>query len=98
VVEFLVKVDLEVAGAFSIFIGAMGQVLRITFNDIDYSFQILNSRPVNRETAEIQILLNGATQTLVYSNGSWLPKAGNDMVASNLALAIGKAIALRYRI
>ena len=60
-VEFLVKVDLEVAGAFSIFIGAIGQVLRITFNNIDYSFQILNSHPVSRETAEIEILLDAVS-------------------------------------
>jgi hypothetical protein len=76
----------------------MGQVLRITFNNIDYTFQILNTRPVSRETGEIQILLNGTTQTLVYNGLDWVPKAEDGDVHLELAVAIGKAIALRYRI
>ena len=76
----------------------MGQVLRITFNNTDYTFQILNTRPVSRETEEIQILLNGTTQTLVCMDRNWVPKAGDGEISQDLATAIGKMIALRYRI
>ncbi|MGN6398678.1 MAG: hypothetical protein ACTHMI_24120 [Mucilaginibacter sp.] len=76
----------------------MGQVLRITFNHTDYTFEIFNTRPVSRETEEIQILLNGTTKTLVCNNRNWVPKSDNGELGDELAAAIGKAIALRYRI
>ena len=76
----------------------MGQVLRITFNNIDYTFQILNTRPVSKETKEIQILLNGVTYTLICNERQWVPKTEAGEMPSELAAAIGKMIALRYRI
>jgi hypothetical protein len=76
----------------------MGQVLRITFNNIDYTFEILNTRPVSKETKEIQILLNGVTQTLVCNERRWVPKTEVGEMPNELASAIGKMIALRYRI
>jgi len=76
----------------------MGQVLRITFNQQDYTFEILNTRPVSKETEEIQILLNGVTCTLVCQERRWLPKTESGELPNELAAAIGKAIALRYRI
>lgn len=80
------------------FSAIMGQLLRITFNNIDYTFQILNTRPVSRETEEIQILLNGTPHTLIYSQHAWVPKNEGGDIDKHLAVAIGKAIALRYRI
>jgi hypothetical protein len=76
----------------------MGQVLRITFNNIDYTFQILNTSPVSRETKEIQILVNGVTQTLICNERQWVPKTETGEIPHGLAAAIGKMIALRYRI
>jgi len=76
----------------------MGQVLRITFDQIDYSFQILNSKPISKTDQEIQILLNGVTTTLIKDDSGWHPKTAGDFEKAGLAAAIGKAIALRYRI
>jgi hypothetical protein len=76
----------------------MGQVLRITFNNIDYNYQILNTRPVSKETQEIQILLEGTTQTLVRNGNQWLPKETDETVVPDLVVAIGRALGLRYRI
>ncbi len=76
----------------------MGQVLRITFDQIDYSFQILNSKPISKSDQEIQILLNGVTTTLVKDASGWHPKTADDFAKAGLAAAIGKAIAFRYRI
>ncbi len=56
----------------------MGQVLRITFDQIDYSFQILNSKPISKTDQEIQILLNGVTTTLIKDDSGWHPKAAGD--------------------
>jgi hypothetical protein len=52
----------------------MGQVLRITFNNKDYHYQVLNISPVSKETREIQVLLDGATYTLAVIRGQWLPR------------------------
>jgi hypothetical protein len=76
----------------------MGQVLRITFNNMDYTFQILNTRPVSKETKEIQILLNGVTLTLVCNERQWVPKSEAEDSPYELVAAIGRMIALRYRI
>lgn len=76
----------------------MGQVLRITFNQKDYNFQILNSKPVSKADQEIQILLNGVTTTLIKDINGWHPKEEGDIEIVELAVAIGKAIGLRYRI
>jgi hypothetical protein len=76
----------------------MGQVLRITFNNIDYNYQILNTSPVSKETQEIQILLEGTTQTLVRSGNQWLPKEEDETMVPDLVAAIGRALGLRYRI
>ena len=75
----------------------MGQVLRITYNNSDYHFQILNHTPVSKETGEIQILLDGVTQTLVCRDRKWVAKTEHGP-ETGLTEAIGKAIALRYRI
>lgn len=75
----------------------MGQLLRITYNQKDYRFQIINSKVLSKETEEIQILLNGTTLTLIRSDSSWAAKE-NNVIHQNLIEAIGKAIELRYRI
>jgi hypothetical protein len=76
----------------------MGQVLRITFNNIDYNYQILNTSPVSMETQEIQILVEGTTQTLVRNGNQWLPKEPDETLVPDLVTAIGRALGLRYRI
>ena len=76
----------------------MAQVLRITFNNTDYNYQILNATPVSKETQEIQILIEGTTQTLVRSGNQWLPKETDETLVPGLVAAIGRALGLRYRI
>jgi hypothetical protein len=76
----------------------MGQELRITFNGQDYHFQILNSKPINKSDQEIQLLLNGITTTLIKDDNGWRLKEQGDPENVDLAVAIGKAIGLRYRI
>ena len=76
----------------------MGQPLRITFNDTDYSFELANTEPITRSTLEIPISINNQTVTLVKEERGWQPKETQDLLDSSLLQAIGKAIALRYRL
>ena len=76
----------------------MGQVLRITFNNVDYQYQIVNSGPVSRETDEIRILLEGETYTLVRRLAQWVPADHDDSRPPGLLAEIGRVLSLRYRI
>jgi hypothetical protein len=75
----------------------MAQVLRITFNDIDYNYQVINTTPIGKDTFEIQILLDGNTHTLTRQQGQWLA-AATENADPNLLAAIGRALSLRYHI
>ncbi len=75
----------------------MAQELRLTFEQNDYTFQIL-SLPISKQTEEIEIFVDGATQTLIKEQQQWVPKEQSESFTTRLAEAIGKAIGLRYRI
>lgn len=75
----------------------MGQPLRITHHQQDYAFQLLTEQ-IDATTQEIAVQVGEAVLTLVKTERSWMPKAGEHDEMSELAQAIGKAIALRYRI
>lgn len=76
----------------------MGQVLRITIGKSDHTFRILNTDPLNGKTTEIEVDLNGQMLTLVRKDRSWICRDSADDELEKIAEAIGKAIALRYRI
>jgi len=76
----------------------MGQLLRITFNNIDYNYQIVNSGPVNRETQEITVQIHGETFTLVRQQGQWVPAENDESQPPGLLAEIGRVLTLRYRI
>jgi len=75
----------------------MGQPLRITHNNSDHIFQIVNSNPISKSTVELEIILNGKTIKLVKDDG-WIQKESDETIDERLIQAIGKAISLRYRI
>jgi hypothetical protein len=77
---------------------AMSLPMRITFENKDYTYTIL-SKIINKETKEIKINLEGKELTLVQNqNREW--NAVELTVDHNhqLIRAIGKNIALRYRL
>jgi hypothetical protein len=76
----------------------MGQVLRLTHNNRDHNFEVLNTEPLSAETTEIPVLLDGQTFVLVRDGGKWLPREGTPGDHIDMVSAIGKTIALRYRI
>ncbi len=76
----------------------MGQLLRLHFENKDYSFRILNTEAVTRETTEIDILLDGVALTIIKSGKCWQSKDLASRVPASLVSAIAKAIILRFRI
>ncbi|MDB5117401.1 MAG: hypothetical protein JWQ79_2893 [Mucilaginibacter sp.] len=76
----------------------MGLPLRITFNDKDYIYQILNSKLVNQNTTELEILFNGETVALVMdSNKTWVQKDQSMSIDPELVQALGRSVSLRLR-
>ncbi|SDF28120.1 hypothetical protein SAMN05216464_115108 [Mucilaginibacter pineti] len=76
----------------------MGQLLRITYETKDYNYQVVNEKPIGKETEEIRILLEGQSVILKKNDGRWVPDQMAGEVDEGLLKAIGKAISLRYRI
>lgn len=76
----------------------MGQLLRITYETKDYNYQVVNEKPIGKETEQIRILLEGQSVVLRKTDGRWVPDQTAGEVDEGLLKAIGKAVSLRYRI
>jgi hypothetical protein len=76
----------------------MGLPLRITFNDNDFVYQIVNSKLINQHTTELEILLNGVKVELIKdSKNVWVQKDGGEPIDPQLVQALGRSVSLRLR-
>jgi len=76
----------------------MGLPLRITFNDKDYIYQILDSKLINQYTTELDILLNGDKVELIKDERRvWIQKSGAEPLDPELVEALGRSVSLRMR-
>ena len=76
----------------------MGMPLRITFNDKDYVYQIVNSKLINQHTTELDILLDGDQIALIKDERRvWVQKDGEKTVDPELVEALGRSVSLRLR-
>lgn len=76
----------------------MGLPLRITFNDNDYVYQIVNSKLIDQNTTELEILLNGEKIDLIKdSRKVWILKDDNQSLDPELVQALGRSVSLRLR-
>jgi len=75
----------------------MGKALRITFKDKDYTFQILNTTPITKSTAEFPIFIAEKPVVITKEPKGWRLKEEADFLDAELVQAIGRSIALRYR-
>ena len=76
----------------------MGLPLRITFNDKDFVYQIINSKLINQNTTELEILLNGEKVELVKdSKMVWIQKNEIRSLDPELVQALGRSVSLRLR-
>ena len=76
----------------------MARALRITVNNTDYNFTILNSEPITKGTSEIPISIDNLNITLIKSVNKWLSKESDAELNQYPLDEIGRAIALRYRL
>jgi hypothetical protein len=75
----------------------MGLPLRITFNDKDYVYQIVNSNLINQNTVELELLLNGEKLQLIKEKTIWIQKEGNETLDPQFIQALGRSVSLRLR-
>ena len=72
--------------------------MRITYKDTDYVYEIINGAEINKDTAELKIVLNGSTITLSKDIGKiWVQQDGEITIEPDFAQALGRSVSLRYR-
>ncbi|MDB5089838.1 hypothetical protein [Mucilaginibacter sp. OK098] len=76
----------------------MGLPLRITFNDQDYIYQIIDSKIINQYTTELQLLVNGEKVALIKNDKRvWIQKDEEKSLDPELIQALGRSVSLRMR-
>ena len=76
----------------------MGLPLRITFRDNDYTYQILNSKLIDKHTTEIELILDGEKIELIRDMKLvWKQKNGSEAIDAELIQALGRSVSLRLR-
>lgn len=76
----------------------MGLPLRITFDDKDYVYQILNTKLINRNTTELEIIFNGEKLELIMDDKkAWIQKDQSTPLNPDLIQALGRSVSLRLR-
>ena len=76
----------------------MGLQLRITFKDTDYAYQIVNSKSIDHNTTELELMLDGEKIGLERDkNKGWIQKEGNVSINPELIQALGRSVSLRLR-
>ena len=77
----------------------MGLQLRMTFNDTDYAYQIVNSRLTEHHTTELELVLEGEKVELLRDKSMvWIQKDGDSSFDPGLIQALGRSASLRLRV
>jgi len=71
--------------------------MRITFNDQDFVYQIVNSNLINQNTTELELLLNGEKLQLIKEKTIWIQKDGDQKLDPQFIQALGRSVSLRLR-
>ena len=76
----------------------MGLPLRITFKDKDYVYEIVNSKLIDKNTTEIELMFSGEKIELIKDiKTGWLLKNGDTRIDPELIQALGRSVSLRLR-
>jgi hypothetical protein len=76
----------------------MGLPLRITYNDQDYVYQIIDSKIINQYTTELQLIVNGEKVALIKNDQRvWVQKDEQKSLDPDLVQALGRSVSLRLR-
>ena len=76
----------------------MGLVLRITFKDKDYNYQIVNSKQIEQGATEFSLTLNGETVELIKSDKNVWEQKNGGALDPELVQALGRSVSLRLRL
>lgn len=76
----------------------MALPMRITFDDKDYIYQILNTNLINKHTTEIELIFNGEKLELMMDERkTWVQKDQSKSIDPDLVQALGRSVSLRLR-
>jgi hypothetical protein len=76
----------------------MGLPLRITFNEKDYVYQIIDSKLIDHRSTELQLLLDGEKINLVKNEKRvWIQNDADKSIDPDLVQALGRSVSLRLR-
>ena len=76
----------------------MGLKMRITYQDTDHVYEILNGAQINKDTTQIIIRINGGELTLTKNEkGIWTLPDNETSLPPDFVQAIGRSVSLRYR-
>jgi hypothetical protein len=76
----------------------MGLPLRITFKDTDYIYQIVDSKLIDKNTTEIELILAGEKIELIRDvKLVWKLKRSDNAIDAELIQALGRSVSLRLR-
>jgi hypothetical protein len=76
----------------------MALPMRITFDDKDYIYQILNTNLINKDTTQLELIFNGEKLELVMDNRkTWVQKDTTMRLDPALVQALGRSVSLRLR-
>lgn len=77
----------------------MGLQLRMTFNDTDYAYRIINSKLTDQRITELELVLEGEKVELLRDkNMVWIQKDGDSSFDPGLIEALGRSASLRLRV
>ena len=72
--------------------------MRITYEDTDYVFEVVDGKSINKYTTEFSILFNGDQFMLAKNEKNiWMLAGGQTALSADFVLAIGRSVSLRYR-
>lgn len=76
----------------------MGLKMRITYQDTDHVFEVVDGKSINKYTTEFSILFNGDQFMLAKNEKNiWILASGQTNLSADFVLAIGRSVSLRYR-
>ena len=76
----------------------MALPMRITFDDKDYIYQILNTNLINKDTTQLELIFNGEKLELVMDERkNWVQKDQSKSIDPDLVQALGRSVSLRLR-
>jgi hypothetical protein len=77
----------------------MGLQLRMTFNNTDYAYRIINSKLTDQRITELELVLEGEKVELLRDkNMVWIQKYGDSSFDPGLIQALGRSASLRLRV